>query len=384
MKKLLFALLFFSLVFAVACNNDEDVNDIVNGNDPNPIAVVDLTDIPYNPQQYELEIPDGMPPFPENPANPITVDGVNLGRHLFYDPILSADSSMSCSTCHLPSGNFTDNEAVSVGVDGIAGKRSSMSLMDAAFFNNGLFWDGRIQTLEEQALLPIEDPIELHNTWTKAIMDLQSHPDYPEMFRRAFGIENSSQITKELAAKAIAQFEKTLINTGTSRYDQYRAGNFLALSDSEIRGLLMFIDDGSDDGLPDAECSHCHNPPLFTINEYRNNGLDSVGPDLEHLDNFEDLGLGAVTGIQQDKGKFRIPSLRNIVYSAPYMHDGRFETLEEVVEHYNSGGGLAINKDPLMRPLGLTESQKQDILNFLTALNDEAFMNKPEYQNPFD
>lgn len=342
----------------------------------------DLESIAYNPQPYDLVFPKGFPMMEIPAENPLTVDGVELGRFLFYDPILSADSSMSCSSCHLPAGNFTDNLALSPGINGVAGKRSSMTLLDVGFFTKGLFWDGRVHTLEEQALLPVEDPLELNTTWSEVVDKLQRHAMYPEMFRKAFGILDRTEITKELAAKAIAQFERTLVSSGSSRFDRkFLAGEpFIDFTDSEFRGFDMFFDiPGSP--LPDAQCFHCHDAPLFTNNEFFNNGLDEVAT----LDDFPDRGLGAVTGRRIDNGKFRGPSLRNIMLSAPYMHDGRFQTIEEVLDFYNEGIHYAENLDEnLVIPLGLTESQKADIIAFLHTLTDTVALNNPAYSNPFE
>lgn len=306
----------------------------------------------------------------------MTVEGVALGRKLFYDPLLSADSTMSCASCHLQSGSFTDNVAVSTGIDGIAGSRSSMSLMNIGFMYNGLFWDGRSATLEEQALLPVEDPIEMHHTWAEVVDDLREHPEYPADFRRAFGISAKSEISKEYAAFAIAQFERSLISNGNSRWDQWVRGE-ISFTEAELNGYDLFFDVSPD--LPDAECAHCHSAPLFTTNEYFNNGLDDV-PDLE---SFSDLGRGAVTGIRFDNGKFRSPSLRNIEYTAPYMHDGRFQTLEEVIEHYNRGGNRTQNTDPLIRPLGLSARQKRDLLQFLKTFSDSTDLKDEKFSSPF-
>ena len=182
----------------------------------------DLTDIPYNPVDFDLIVPDGYPEMEIPADNPMTVDGVELGRFLFWDPILSADNSMSCGSCHFPVGGFTDTLPVSVGIDGIPGRRSSMALMNVGYYYEGLFWDGRSTTLEEQALLPVEDPIELHNQWPNVVQKFKEHEFYPEMFRKAFGIDNTSEITKELAAKAIAQFERSMVSSGQSKYDRQR------------------------------------------------------------------------------------------------------------------------------------------------------------------
>ncbi len=373
-KVLLFS--FFSLLlFFGACGPDNEPEDEM------PVAG-DLENIEYNPQDFNIVVPDSFPTILGIGAGDITVDGVNLGRHLFYDPILSEDLSQSCSSCHLPMGSFTDNLAVSTGIDGIAGKRSSMSLLNLVYNDQALFWDGRSATLEEQALLPVEDVVELHNTWPEVIDRLQNHDDYPEMFRKAYGILDRSEITKELAADAIAQFEKTLVSSGKSKYDRIlRGASFY--SDDEVAGRDMYFDKESDD-LPDAECAHCHGGMLFTTDEFFNNGLDGVQSVLD----FDDIGLGMVTQDTFDYGKFRAPTLRNIANTAPYMHDGRFETLEEVVDHYFSGGHLNPTIDPLMNDLraksgDFTEDHKRQLIAFLKTLNDPAFMENPDYQSPF-
>jgi cytochrome c peroxidase len=354
----------------------------------------DLTNIPYNPAAYTIVKPAHFPEIAIPPDNPMTVDGVQLGRRLFYDPILSGDSTQSCSSCHLPAGNFTDNRSVSVGIDGVAGKRSAMALLNIAYANNGLFWDGRSPSLEAQALLPIEDPIELHTTWPNVISKLKQHPEYPGLFRKAFGITGCEQITKELAAKAIAQFERILISSGESKFDRYLQGDQFALDDEELDGKLMFFDEGLNNGLqlPDAECFHCHGGLTLTGNQYFNNGLDSIGS----LNDFVDKGRGGVTGNPWDNGKFRAVTLRNIAFSAPYMHDGRFQTLGEVLDHYIAGGHNGINEDPFVHPLGFpqqsgttvtytgfTPYHKQALLKFLHALTDTTFINNPDIQNPF-
>lgn len=361
------------VLIVCSCCDDEPKEPMTSG--------VDLTNIPYNPQDYEINPPSNFPVFEVPEDNLLTVDGVELGRHLFYDTILSADSTMSCSSCHLQSSSFTDNKKVSAGIDGIPGNRSSMSLMNVGYFYTGLFWDGRVNTLEEQALLPVEDPIELHDSWPNVENKLRRHAMYPEMFRKAFGISNSDEITKELTAKALAQFERILISSG-SKYDNVLA-NLDVFTDEELLGFDMFFDDEAD--VPDAECGHCHAPPLFTSGEYFNNGIDSVSDITKvALLEFIDPGLGAFTGDTLDYGKFRSPSLRNIEYTAPYMHDGRFSTLEQVVEHYNSGGHPARNLDQNVKPLNLNEEEMQALIAFLKTLSEPDFLNKEEFSNPFN
>ncbi len=364
------AILFLGVLFLAisACIKDDD----------QPLCTdCDLTYIPYNPSPFVVAIPVDFPQLEIPADNPITVEGVALGRRLFYDTRLSADSSMSCASCHLSAFGFADGKAVSTGVDGIAGKRSSMSLLNIGFVTGGLFWDGRSATLEEQALIPVEDPVELHETWGNVIQKLQRDPDYPKWFREAFGIKDKREMTKELASMALAQFERTMVS-GDSRYDAVFIRGDGFPTESELRGFEMFFDFGRP-LLPDAECAHCHGSVLLTTHSYFNNAIDSVGL----LTEFKDRGRGMVTGKYLDNGKFRATSLRNIALTAPYMHDGRFATLEEVVDHYNSGGHIAENYDSNMHPLGLTIAQKEDLINFLHTLTDTSFVQNPALQDPW-
>ncbi len=373
--------------------------------EPYPKNMDDLANISYQPVAYQT-MPNhfnaNQPyPYPVDldscyfprmviPAdNPLTVEGVELGRRLFYDPILSSDSTMSCSSCHLPSGSFTDNLRQSKGVTGTVGKRSSMSLLNVGYYTNGLFWDGRVKTLEQQALLPVEDGIELHENWTNVEAKLRRNKDYPTRFRKAFGINGKSDITKVLAVKAIAQFERTLVSSGRSRYDLMRKG-LIFPTDDEATGYTLYFN--SDPTLPDAQCGHCHNAPLLAPNsstaslQFMNNGLDEVKDSL--LTGFKDLGLGGVSKIFQQNGQFRAPTLRNIALTAPYMHDGRFNTLEQVIDHYFSGGHFASNKNkfvvpfPIKDPVKVAEYKKQ-LLLFLNAMTDTEFTKNKNFQNPF-
>jgi cytochrome c peroxidase len=362
----------------------------------------DLTDIPYNPQAYTIQKPNHYPQIAIPIDNPMTVAGVQLGRKLFYDAILSGDSSQSCSSCHLPSGSFTDNKKVAIGIDGIAGHRSSMSLMNVAYVRGtkdsmgiikGLFWDGRAETLESQALLPVEDPIEMHNTWSNAIGKLKNHDHYPEDFRKAFGITNKSEITKELAAKAIAQFERILIGSGKSKYDLWQTGDG-QLTDEEEDGRIIYFDEANDVGvnLPDGQCFHCHGGITLSGSQFFNNGLDEVAS----LTDFADLGRGIITKNPEHNGQFRSPTLRNIAMTAPYMHDGRFSTLEEVLNHYGTHGKSSQNKDRFIDQIGfiilgsnpvkyknLSLEHQQSVIKFLHTLTDNDFVNNPDIKSPF-
>jgi cytochrome c peroxidase len=353
----------------------------------------DLLNIAYNPTAYTIAKPAHFPQVPVPDSNAMTVEGVQLGRRLFYDPILSGDSTMSCASCHGTEGSFTDNKRFSIGIDGVAGRRNSMSLLNIAYTTTGLFWDGRTRTLEQQSLHPVEDPVEMHDTWPNVIGKLRRHADYPALFRKAFGVSDRDQINRYLVAKAIAQFERTLVSSGQSKYDRFRFGQEVDLFDEEeIDGMLMFFDEGAAAGLPDAQCFHCHGGITLTGGNFFNNGLDKVGS----LADFPDKGRGAVTGQITDNGKFRAPTMRNIVFSAPYMHDGRFSTLHDVLDHYSKNGTGAANEDPFIRQIGpvipgsnpvrhagLTDYQKRAIIKFLHTLTDTTFMKRADIQNPF-
>jgi cytochrome c peroxidase len=354
MNNLLASVLFF-IIITVGCKEVSPYN-----------GPADLPKISYHPKPYLLNIPRDFPQIKIANDNPLTEEGVALGRRLFHDPILSADSTMSCSSCHISSLSFTDGNALSKGIDRKEGRRSAMSLANIGFYKEGLFWDGRVKTLESQALIPIEDTIELHNSLDNVIEKLKAHPDYPVYFRKAFGIDTLSQIDEFLLAKALAQYEKTLISAH-SRFDQFREGE-ATFTEDEQAGYNIFFDASSE--LPDGECGHCHNAPLMTTNEYLNNGISLANT----TEDFTDRGRGEVTGNRFDNGKFRVPSLRNIELTAPYMHDGRFQTLEEVIEHYNSGGHYGPNTSPLIRPLYLNETHKRQLIAFLNTLTDRKFV----------
>ena len=368
--RLLFPLV---LLFLAAACEDEQPNP-----GPDPVSGVDLSELDYAPEDYDLVVPENYRVFPMSAENPMTVQGVELGRHLFYDKRLSSDGSQSCASCHMPAGSFTDNRAVSVGVEGNAGVRSSMPILDLVYVKNGLFWDGRAPNLEVQAIEPVEDPVELFEDWDNVLAKLRAEKLYHRLFREAFGIHNSDEISRDLATRAIAQFERSIVTSGQSKYDRFVNGDPTVLNDAEIRGLELFFDEVQ----PDAECGHCHAPPLFTTNEFINNGIE----DVESLEDFPDRGRGDVTGQLFDNGKFRVPTLRNIELTAPYMHDGRFATLEEVMEHYNSGVHFTANLDPNVKPdgLGLSEQNISDVIAFMKALTDTQVTTDPRYQNPFE
>lgn len=334
----------------------------------------------YDPTPYTVIKPAGIPPFPYdllNPLNSFTVEGVELGKKLFYDPILSADSSLSCSSCHSIGHAFSDTVQFSIGIDGLPGKRNAMPIFNLAYspFDNGFFWDGRSVTLEEQALKPIQDPLEMHEILPNVITKLSRSAFYPELFYNAFGLDT---ITTENVGNALAQFTKSIVS-GNSRYDQAAAGEIF-LTDQEVQGYELF------NALDGGDCFHCHgiNGGLFTDYHYRNNGLDNA---INYTD-FADGGFGIVTGDTADYGKFKTPSLRNIELTAPYMHDGRFQTLEEVLDFYSEGVHDTPFTDNFMQfayqgGVQLTADEKAAIIAFLKTLTDQDLKDKSEYQNPF-
>jgi cytochrome c peroxidase len=353
MKKCLF--LFFALLI-FACSSRSEIEEEE-----------------YTPIPYSLEIPTLFqqkliaPLIPVN--NPLTEEGVALGKKLFFDKILSKDNTQSCSSCHAPEKAFTDETRFSDGVNGGFGTRNSMPLFNLAWnFDERFAWDGKELSLERQAFEPVRNPIEMHSNWQTVATKLKNHSTYPTLFKQAFG---NVEIDSVLVTKALAQFERILIS-GESRFDKHLR-NEITLTTEETNGFNVFMDEAKGD------CFHCHgsnNNPLWTDNIFHNNGLDAT---------FSDLGLGAVTGDPNDNGKFKSPSLRNLAFTAPYMHDGRFATLDEVINHYSEGLQNSSTIDPLMKKVttggvNLSLQEKADLKAFLLSLTDNDFINNPNFK----
>ncbi|WP_211327783.1 cytochrome-c peroxidase [Tenacibaculum lutimaris] len=347
--------LFSFLFLLMGCSSKEEIENV------------------YTPVQVSLKIPEIFqqkliaPIIPTN--NPLTEEGIALGKKLFFDPILSKDNTQSCASCHNPKKAFTNNTRFSEGVDGKLGTRNSMPLFNLAWnFDERFMWDGKDFSIEHQAFSPVRNPIEMHSNWKNVAEKLQEHTEYPTLFQQAFG---TSKIDSTHVTKAIAQFERTLIS-GSSKFDQYLLGK-TELTPEELNGFNVFMDEARGD------CFHCHgsdNNPLWTDNQFHNNGLDET---------FNDLGLGAVTGDPNDNGKFKSPSLRNLAFTAPYMHDGRFTTLDEVINHYSEGLKQSLTIDPLMKKVNqggvqLSDKDKADLKTFLLSLSDNNFINNPDFQ----
>ena len=320
------------------------------------------TIIPHQPTPYDIVSPSGFPtmPIPEN--NPMTVEGIALGKKLFHDKILSGDETQSCASCHLQSAGFSDTNRFSKGIDGLFGDRNASTIINAGW-NTSDFWDGKAVTLEDQAFDPVMNPIEMNNTWQNVENTLNANATYKYLFKKAFNIDD---IDSTHVVMAIAQFERTLISAN-SRYDKYLRQE-VQLTPSELNGYVIFNTEKGD-------CFHCHSTDMFIDNLFHNNGLD--------VEPFLDLGLAKVTGVASDNGKFKTPTLRNIEFSAPYMHNGRFSTLEQVVDHYNSGGHYSSTIDPLMKKVGiglqLSNQEKIDLVAFLKTLSDPDFITNPDF-----
>jgi cytochrome c peroxidase len=330
----------------------------------------------YDPTPFNLDV--GHFPAPILPVdNPLTVTGVQLGRMLFYEKNLSKDGSQACADCHKQKDAFTDNRQFSIGVEGLPGKRQAMLAMNLAWHRHRFFWDGRAATLRDQVLMPIQDPLEMNESLDNLAAKLSADKRYTDQFIRAFG---DSTVTSERVARALEQFLFTLISNN-SKYDQWEHGH-ATLSESEERGRKMFFQSfDPNGGEKGAQCFHCHSGHNFTIDDYVNNGLDTD-------ETLTDAGLENVTQKHADRGKFKVPSLRNVALTAPYMHDGRFATLEEVIDHYDHGAKKSATVDVLMQVnltsdgLQLSEQDKADLVAFLKTLTDLDFTKNPDYQEP--
>ena len=282
-----------------------------------------------------------------------------LGQILFVDPILSSDKSISCASCHIPEFGFADTTAVSLGVRGQKGTRNTPSITNMAF-RNAFFWDGRAATLEEQVLMPIANPFEMNLPIHKAEKRLKKSTRYQALFQEVYGKRPS----EELLAKALTAFISTL-ETGSTPFDRWMNDEPGGMNESAVRGRTVFLNKG--------KCFDCHFGPDFTVDEFRNIGLYDG-------EEFNDRGRFEITKDSTDLGKFKVPGLRNVAVTAPYMHDGSFKTLREVIDYYDRPADFvahSINQDPLLsEPLNLTEQEKVDLENFLIALTDDRFMEK--------
>lgn len=304
------------------------------------------------------------PIYSGTPNNPITKEGFELGRRLFYDPITSKDSTISCGTCHQSFAAFANlDHPTSHGFNGLFGTRNAPPIQNTAWMNS-FMWDGGINHIEVLPVAPLTNPVEHNESLKNILVKLNRQPSYRDQFNQVF---NSTPITDQQMLYAYAQF-MTMMVSSNSAYDSYVKGNTTALSTREIEGMQLF----------NAKCSACHSGILTTDGSFRNNGLKPNGIET---------GRMQITLEESDRNKFKVPSLRNIALTRPYMHDGRFNTLEKVLNHYSEGVQDSPTLDPILKSNGilgipLTEDEKQKIILFLHTLTDYSFVNNPLFQEP--
>ena len=322
--------------------------------------------------------------------NPITNMGATLGRVLFYDKNLSANNTISCASCHEQDAAFSDNRKFSVGLNGETTRRNSMTLINSRFYENGkFFWDERAATLEEQVLLPIQDHIEMGMELDQLENKLQALEYYQVLFEKAFG---SPQVTSDRIAKALSQFTRSIVSVNSKfdigfaaagfPEDEEQMPDFSNFSEMENLGMDIFYR-----GRNGGTCLYCHGTPQHVNDEAKNNGLTL---------NYTDNGKGEITGVLSDNALFKVPSLRNIARTAPYMHDGRFETLMDVVNHYSDDVQDHPNLhfrlktlddgeegDAEVLRLNLTQTEKEALVAFLHTLTDESVLTDEKYSDPF-
>lgn len=373
------------LIIFTACSEDDGYSDVIN-EDEDIIGAVEFEnlDLPASPFNYaNIQLPDffldndvqNEDNTPNN--NAITDNGATLGRVLFYDKKLSINNTVSCASCHIQANGFSDPNQLSIGFDGGFTARNSMGLSNARFYDNGrFFWDERAATLEAQTLVPIQDLVEMGMTLPALEQKLAQEDYYAVLFENAFGDTN---VTSQRIALALSQFIRSMVSY-QSKFDEGLAqvqdidDNFPNFTASENRGKALFMSN-------QTQCFNCHATVVFVGDNARNIGLDPT---------ITDPGVGGVTGNNNDLGQFKVPSLRNIALTAPYMHDGRFATLQEVIEHYNSGVQNNPNLDNRLlqgnnpRRLNLSNADRQALVDFLNTLTDTEFITDEKYANPFN
>jgi cytochrome c peroxidase len=306
-----------------------------------------------------MEVPEGFPPVPEPVENTFSEARWSLGKRLFFDPVLSSDSTISCSSCHLPSFAFSDTRALSAGVEDRPGTRNAPSLANVAYHPYFLR-EGGVPTLEMQVLVPIQEHNEFDFNILLIAEKLNADSTYRAMSMAAYNrLPDAFVITR-----AIACFERSLLS-GNSPYDQFIfSGEENGISASAIRGRDLFYSYRT-------HCADCHAGFNFTNYAFANNGL---------YKEYTDPGRMRLTGKEEDRALFKIPSLRNVELTAPYMHDGSIASLEDVVAHYNKGGNGHIHQSELIQPLGLTADEVRDLVAFLRSLTDHTFTDNPAFQ----
>lgn len=319
----------------------------------------DLIEPVHMPPSF-MEIPKGFDPFDVPDDNLFTQERWELGKKLFYDPVMSLDSTISCSSCHQAELAFSDDVSFSLGVEDRLGTRNSPSLANVAY-HPYYTREGGVPTLEMQILVPIQEHNEFDFNIVLLAERLTRDSTYVSMSKRAYDREPDAFVI----TRALANFERSLLS-GYSPYDQFENyGDMTALTNSEINGMSLFFSERTN-------CSACHSGFNFTNYSFENNGL---------YEEYPDVGRFRLTGEEEDIAKFKVPSLRNVELTAPYMHDGSILTLEELIEHYNTGGKNHPHKSSLIKPLNLTDTEKKELVLFLKALTDMSFIHNPLFHN---
>jgi cytochrome c peroxidase len=356
--------MLFSCAMQTVCLNAQESVSVVN----EPQAAHSPAPTPLEAAAEPFVLPLGLPSVPWPADNPYSSKKAALGKLLYFDKRLSSDGTVSCASCHVPEYAYTDGKALSVGINGHLGTRNAPTVVNAAYQSH-LFWDGRAASLEEQCLGPLANPKEMTDDRDVHLAHRNCHerilaiPGYRLLFFEAFGSETFSM--KEVA-QAMATFERTLLS-GNAPFDRYRAGDHSSMSILQIQGLAVFERVG---------CANCHGGFNFTDGRFVNIG---VGMDKEH----PDLGRYEISKEERDRGAFKIPTLREVAHTAPYMHDGSLKTLAEVVEYYNSGGTSNSHLSPLMQPLKLSDEDKKALMCFMEALSGEGWQHlQPPEQLP--
>jgi cytochrome c peroxidase len=311
---------------------------------------------PPPPPRALGEVPPEFPPLPSPADNPFTPEKFALGQALFFDKRLSRTGEIACGSCHLQANAFSDPRRVSEGIEGRTGTRNAPPLFNLAW-TTSFFWDGGVDSLERQAMAPIMDPNEMDLPLEQATARVAADPSYPPRFQAVFGTD----VTPLAVTQALASFVRGLVS-GDNRVDRHRRGEPHALTAAERRGMAIFEGER-------GECFHCHTGFNLTNDRFANNGTFQPGGDV---------GRQRITGKANDLGRFRVPSLRNVAVTAPYMHDGSLATLQEVIDHYDRGGSGHESTDANIRKLRLTPGEKRDLLEFLEALTDETFLGDPK------
>ncbi|MGJ1525538.1 cytochrome-c peroxidase [Sphingobacterium spiritivorum] len=353
------------LFTVLSCSKDEQT------------PVIDEVETPYalrQPTFFPKAVESAIDPKTGLPSNPLTKAGVELGRRLFYDPLLSANKQVSCASCHHQDKAFSDGLALTTaGVSGKPLERHSPTLINLAWTDKGFFWDGGSTNLESQAFGPLTHADEMGMYLPVLVERLRADAEYVELFHKAFG----DLPTEHRTAMALSQFQRILVSADAP-YDLYRRGEKPnILSASQLRGL----------NLVQQKCSSCHAGELFTDNNFHNNGIDDDFGDGSHEGIY--WGRYRITYKPLDLGAFKTPTLRNVMVSAPYMHDGRFKTIDEVLHHYRFGikhtpvTAATLYQNDGQVGIPMTDQEVADIKSFLNALTDDTFLTNKEFSNPF-